>query len=517
MARVVQQRSTGAPYLLITMVFLFLMASAMAGIFYNSNSKLKKTNDEWKAKSNEVADAGDRSGDTFKQMLAQARDQKTTVVALLDKRNRELVATIASDETSAGAAAKTARDKRDSYTKAKRDRDEALIKKWQDSESERASGKPATSYDVRGKKILAKRQATGDTPPPDADQSTQDTLLAVIKELDTELADANEEVGRMEKLYIGEKASVATLKGEMATAQKKYAADIAAETAKVTAKQLEFDQCKTEYKDSIDAIKRTKDEEIKAKDDDLNKLDKDIAGLRNEIRIKDNEIATLEAKIRKGEDSPGAEGPDSIIAADAKVLRAESDEGVVYINIGATDRVRRGLRFTVFDDREGVDLSGDGKAKIVVTSVRESTAECRITQSERGNPIIGGDLVSNLAFDAAIPPLFVLEGPFDLDGDGQVEARGEERIKTMITRYGGRLAEEVAPNVDYVVMGQRPSLPATKPPEGATPVELAIYQQKEKLFRHYGTVRSAATSMRKPVLSARQLLTLIGYVPGQGD
>ncbi len=511
MARVVQQRSTGAPYLLITMVFLFLMASAIAGIFYNKNSDNAKDLKEALASRDDVISPQVMDSEDYKTWLAAAREHKITVVDLLDRRIKNLSKAIAEGEkASAESLVKKADDEWDRYEKALRDRENALEAKWKKN----SEGGPASTYDTRGKAVIARR--TGAAPPPPTG-GPQETLLAVIGMLDVELADANKELEGIDQQLVNKEKDYSQLTEDLQTAKDGYAKDIAGEAAKVTAKQTELDDRNTQYEESVAAIQRTKDAEIKEKEKELNELDVKIDGLEGVKRKQTDKIAVQAEKIRVLEGKGKGDEGEAVLAADARVLRVSPDDDVVYIDIGSVDRVRRGLRFTVFGNRKGVNLASQGKAKIVITSVGASTAECRITEADSSDPIIAGDLVSNLAFDATIPPLFVLEGPFDLDGDNVIDARGKERLKTLIDRYGGRLSEQVAPNVDYVVMGEPPSLPGPEPAAGHPPVQQAIWDQKVREFKHYDQVKAAATEMRKPILSVRQFLTLIGYVAGQED
>ena len=319
-----------------------------------------------------------------------------------------------------------------------------------------------------------------------------------IKELEAKIGALNEEIGKKNE-------EIAKIKQEMlnevADAQKKLEEAV---------KKFQAD------------LKR-KDEQLKRRDEmnkqAIKKRDERIAALAAELDNKTLEIqklklriAKLEEKWRKARAKAGSISEMIARKADGKIIRVFPDERLCYINLGREDNVMPGLPFSVYSKETGIPSSGEGKAKIEVINVGETTSECRIVEWDRTEPIMPGDLIANIAFDRTRTYKFVVEGEFDLYGTGRPDPLGNEKIRSLIKRFGGKVLDSVSVDTDFVVMGDEPQRPPT-PGEDAPPAVWQIYKNKLKEYNHYQQVKEMAISLRIPILNTNRFLAFTGYVP----
>lgn len=269
-----------------------------------------------------------------------------------------------------------------------------------------------------------------------------------------------------------------------------------------------------------DSHKRYLDDQQRAKQEleqvraDLNKEIATKNQMLNEseelLRAKDEMIARLQRQLDQ------KRGPlSSEIAArkpDGKVMQVLDRAGICYINIGSKQRVMPGLTFSVYSSSVGIPESGEGKARIVATTVRESVSECRIVQQNANDPMIVGDLVANVAFDTQRRYTFVVEGRFDLRGAGQPSPQDAKEVRLLISRFGGEVVDQIGVQTDFVVLGDEPARPP-RPPDSAQETVWAVYQGQMQEFSRYQEVKEAAMNMHIPILNTNRFLALVGYSP----
>ncbi len=248
--------------------------------------------------------------------------------------------------------------------------------------------------------------------------------------------------------------------------------------------------------------------------------------------------------------------------ADARVVRAQADEDLVYIDLGKRDNLTLGLLFEVFSPAAHVELvsgkgegetseeggaesgregtaagqdqsrkaaPGDnlmrGKAKIEVVGIHASTSECRVVETRTGEQIVPGDLVLNPVYDRHRRYKFAVEGGFDLDGDRIADPQGAEQIKAWIEAWGGEVValpqtvEEVPAGagkgrsrlasgwgletVDFLVLGGSPPRPA-KDAKGAR------QQDERAAYDRFLAIKKEAQSLSLTLLTQSQFLHFVG-------
>jgi hypothetical protein len=143
--------------------------------------------------------------------------------------------------------------------------------------------------------------------------------------------------------------------------------------------------------------------------------------------------------------------------------------------------------------------------------VRPDTAECMVTRSTPGQPIIEGDIVVNLAFERNRKPKFVVRGSFDLNYDGVIDANDIERVSALIRDWGGQVVAELDETTDFVVVGVAPAVPRVLPGVPVSPV-VQVQVERQKLARtEFAGLIEKAKTLNIPVITQSQLLFLTGY------
>jgi hypothetical protein len=234
-------------------------------------------------------------------------------------------------------------------------------------------------------------------------------------------------------------------------------------------------------------------------------------------RDKDIEIGQLKTVVEDLQKKiqalkPGGFNPNAILTkADGRILRAIPGSDVVYVNLGAGDRIKPGMGFEIYSPNREPSADLRGKASIEVVTAMEDTSECRVTRRTPLEPILEGDIVVNIAYERNRKPKFVLRGDFDLNYDGVIDYNGVEEVTALIRQWGGEVVDDVDEAVDYVVIGLPPSAPSGATGEKASAVVREEAQQKELERGRFRALVERAQKMFIPVITQNQFLYLIGY------
>ena len=481
MARVVSQRPS-PPYLLIVFVFLFLVSTAIAGLLYLEVDKARKAKAEDGRLLGRFANERERQSPQLLKMFdeyekSKGRDtDRETVVAQLMRTIRDLVERITGDPTVDASSAKTAADDACKVTK-----NNAGLAVQVVSLAQTGTEKDKQIDDLNGRvKALGVER----------DKKDQDLLALIAK--------------------FGEERQV--LQGQITALDRKL-------TAQQTAHGEAMKEVEEGYQQKVTSL----NEKISKHLDAIDKLKTEVAAWENKYAILLNtppaerpKPETLLAMIRK----PAG-----------KIERVLEENGICYISIGRKDRVRPGVTFTVYPANAFGDETKK-KGSLLVTSVRERVSVCRIAEpkngedgesSKKGEPILAGDLIENIAYDPDKTFAFLVEGQFNLSGQQEPVPEGVEEVKALIRRCGGGIVEveekvdtatneiEVVldPQTDYVVLGSEPIKPGAIT-EDAEPSERAVYQKQKRAYDRYVKIREKALDMKIPMLNQNRFIALTG-------
>jgi len=213
--------------------------------------------------------------------------------------------------------------------------------------------------------------------------------------------------------------------------------------------------------------------------------------------------------------------PDSEAVAhksDGKIILVDNQAKVVHLNIGRDDRVYPGLTFTVYDKNMPIPKDGKGKAEIEVYSVDKNISAARIIKSEIKRPVILDDIIANLIWDSDKTNVFAIEGEFDLDGDGRIETDAVDKIKSLIEKWGGKVADAISIETDFLVLGSPPSVlrrPTVTELE-MDPMATERYEASRQKFADHQEIQSRAQALLIPVFNYERFLFFIGYKTQSG-
>ena len=101
--------------------------------------------------------------------------------------------------------------------------------------------------------------------------------------------------------------------------------------------------------------------------------------------------------------------------------------------------------------------------------------------------------------------------PAGLPAEGRADPEAWRKIHKFIESFGGKVEDKVSVTTDFVIMGAEPMTPP-KPSEDQ-PAAWMAYNTLLKRVRDYQSVKTAAESLRIPVLNTNRFLAFTGYVP----
>ncbi|MFQ5806211.1 MAG: hypothetical protein ACE5I3_07165 [Phycisphaerae bacterium] len=291
----------------------------------------------------------------------------------------------------------------------------------------------------------------------------------------------------------------------------------------------EFEQQVAELSEETARIEQEKTEQLAAKDEQLAKQQAEAEAIAEELsqarverqrKDREHDIATTRLKedLQKLRDQiaalkPGGFDPyDILTKADGRVLRAIPGSDVIYINLGAADRIRSGLTFEVFSPIGGERREGfRGKASVEVTAVLQNAAECRVTRMTPGRPIVKGDILVNIAYERNRLPEFVVRGEFDLDYDGQADWNGVEKVTAVIRAWGGQVVDDIDETTDFLVVGTGPHVPTLSTERPVSDVIRDLADSRLDELNEYRRDVEQARTLYIPVITQSQFLFLTGY------
>lgn len=326
----------------------------------------------------------------------------------------------------------------------------------------------------------------------------------------------------LSRLYTSMKSEV-----ELRKTAESRAAQLEAEVTKLVeadaTRRNEFDRATKETADKLAICQGDHSDYRGQSDTAVRRLESELdeikrrstAELTNERRLRltaEQKLAQLQERFAAQREKLGglAIGPDDLSTArraDGRILTAVPGDKVVYISLGAKDSLVLGLQFAVYSAQTGIPADGRGKAQLEVVSIFPTSAECRIVWIAPNSVILEGDLIANPIYDPAQPPTFLVLGEFDLDRDGILDRNGSAAVEALISNWGGKVASELTPLTDFVVLGA----PPRKPREGRDGGLVSTTAGSQSEWDRYNTLAESARSMSVPILTQNVFLNFLGY------
>ncbi len=281
----------------------------------------------------------------------------------------------------------------------------------------------------------------------------------------------------------------------------------------------QVDKIQTDYNELKALLQKSTDQQVQDLYDRLEKEKNDHDQTNKQMLKTRAELKMSEARIKrilKEDVWPIKPPPDAEVAAfepDGKIIVVDPQNKTVQINLGTDDHVYRGLTFAVYDKDMPIPRKGKGKAEIEVYNVSKNISAARIVASSPKNPIVDDDNIANLIWDSSKTSTFVIAGDFDLNSDTLPDPDGIKKIKTLIQKWGGDVADILSVNTDFVVLGTEPRVPR-KPTFEETeiyPDAMQKYETALEMLSEYRQTESRAQALSIPILNTERFLYFIGY------
>ncbi len=282
--------------------------------------------------------------------------------------------------------------------------------------------------------------------------------------------------------------------------------------------QEEVNQTKQDYNDLEVRLNQTASQreqnlnvELKALEARADQLDQDLGRTQEELKVALASLRRAEKEIAIVKGPPDPNVPAYI--PDGRIILIDQANNVVHISIGSDDRVYRGLTFSVYDKGQGIPKDGKAKAEIEVFDVAKSFAAARIVKPDKTRPILLGDTIANVIWDGSRSNVFVIAGQFDLDKNGSMDRNADSKITSLVEKWGGKVADTITADTDYLVLGDKPRLLKKPTPKDLEmdPQATAKYENAQRMLERYNQLMANAEALWIPILRYDRFLYLIGY------
>jgi hypothetical protein len=258
-------------------------------------------------------------------------------------------------------------------------------------------------------------------------------------------------------------AKVQELNDKLATNGEAAKAEVAQYTEKLTQAAADLEKERKAFGDDRAEITQQKEQQAAnfgtARQQDVQTLKQSgdqVAALTSQLARSEkllDDLRNKESRAEKANEYP-----------DGKVTRVSQRSRLVWLNVGPADGLRRQTSFVIVAPEDGNPIASVPKGLIEVVRLTDShEAEARIVEDDLSNPIMPGDNIFSIAWEAGRPEHFALAGKMDIDGDGTSDL---QRIRDLISLSGGIVDAEVTNdgtrsgqmtiNTKYLVLGDRP-------------------------------------------------------------
>jgi len=283
--------------------------------------------------------------------------------------------------------------------------------------------------------------------------------------------------------------------------------------------QQQVNQIQADYEDLQARLNKSTEDQIDTYRKQLEEATANLKTLNDELLKTQAELKMAEDIMKRAQQEVMVikPPPDHEVLAhrpDGEIILIDDQAKVVHLNIGSNQHVYRGLTFTVYDRSGSIPKDGKGKAEIEVFDVADTYSAARITQSEPKRPILQGDIVANLIWNSDKTNVFVIAGDFDLDNDGNFDTNAIGKITALIEKWGGRVADTITIDTDFLLLGSQPQVPTQQPTFEERELDPGAMQRYEALLKklnHYNQLQSQAQALWIPIFRYERFLYFIGY------
>jgi hypothetical protein len=306
-------------------------------------------------------------------------------------------------------------------------------------------------------------------------------LRSTFTEIDASVADLERALPHTVRMYnarVSElnqiRARVTQLESELATERQGRQADVRAKDQQIATLRSQLaDQERSAADREADLSRRlaTANTQISSLDADARRLRQEIESLR---RGHGQELATYRSRVDEMGRKLTFLQPDRRDEPDGRVLAVSALTGSAWIDIGANQRVARGMRFRV---ESAGDLNRRVKAMAEVVEVEAARARVvLLDQADTFDPVQTGDVVINPVFDPTGERRALLVGRFS-------GAYGEKELRALLSRLGISVQERLDLTTDFLIVGGEIFVDEFGEPleEPLQPSDLPAYREAEAL------------------------------------
>jgi hypothetical protein len=263
--------------------------------------------------------------------------------------------------------------------------------------------------------------------------------------------------------------------------------------------------------------------EAKASDQQMQEFNKKLQDLQTISAVKDKTIEDEKKQISNYQQRLSAiriHPEESVVRQSDGTINSVADDNIVYIDLGHKDNMIAGMTFEVYSKQDGIPRLGDGMTNdalpvglgsIEVQSVSQYSSRCRITKLEAGQHFQKGDLIANLVYDRNTKYHFFVFGKFDIAQNGTPNDVDADKVKGLITAWGGKLSKEINLDTDFVVMGAEPKVNVYTPEQLGDPFYVRQQSDEQKAVKDYTEIRDKAIQLSIPILNQNRFLYFCGY------
>ncbi|MBI4712185.1 MAG: BRCT domain-containing protein [Planctomycetes bacterium] len=182
-----------------------------------------------------------------------------------------------------------------------------------------------------------------------------------------------------------------------------------------------------------DMINQTKDEMVKTSRENENK----ISELEKEKRKYAERLEKLRLRLELIKEG---------VEIDGQVILADVANNYVYIDLGASDAILKGMEFEIFSVQQGG--LPQNKGKVQITKIHEIYSQAIIMEGtmDARHPIISGDFINSKTYSREKAKIFVFAGT-------SVGRYSFAELQRKIEEFGGKVLAEITPEITYVVIG----------------------------------------------------------------
>lgn len=461
-------------YATLIFVGLFIIATVVAIIFYVKSEEHKTTAKAAESKLNKIATAGElRKIGTLVGTPKSRQSALATMVDYLDQMVALIAGGVAEDTS--------AESKVEIVTKQAADLSEMIAQDYPDIETRDPNATMGTGLLRIAEKLKNKLDTTA---------NENSAIKENMQELQNRFDDAVTVNFEKEQTLLAEKESY---RQEVEDIKKNYnelkAMVEQNSQQRVQTLMLQLTAARTNNKESKDQLLKT-NAQLKMAE---NRMSRALEQLRDIKPMPDREVAAFQP--------------------DGKIISVDNSAKIVYLSIGSDDRVYAGLTFSVYDQTALIPKDGRGKAELEVFDVQKNISAARIIRSDIKNAIVLNDIVANLIWDSKRANVFIVAGSFDLDNNGKADFDATDKVRSLIGKWGGKVASTISIETDFVVLGTTPKIlkKPTFEEMGLDPLAVEKYETSQKEFDHYNEVKKLAESLTIPVFNYERFLYLIGY------